>query len=97
CQHSVCQHGIATVMERSSDGGRLTAHAHFSACFVTMQLVVVLSAICIALCAADVYMHNPRGSNNRLNEQSANRNNGNRMFNSQNNNRGGYNKGDNST
>jgi len=43
---------------------------------------------------ADVYMHNPRGSNNRLNEQSANRNNGNRMFDSQNNNRGGYNKGD---
>lgn len=43
---------------------------------------------------ADVYMHNPRGSNNRLNERSANRNNGNRMFDSQNNNRGGYNKGD---
>jgi len=42
----------------------------------------------------DVYMHNPRGSNNRLNERSANRNNGNRMFDSQNNNRGGYNKGD---
>lgn len=31
----------------------------------------------------DVYMHNPRGSNNRLNERSANRNNGNRMFDSQ--------------
>lgn len=29
------------------------------------------------------YMHNPRGSNNRLNERSANRNNGNRMFDSQ--------------
>jgi len=40
---------------------------------------------------ADVYLHNPRGSNNRLNEKSANRNNANRMFNSQNNNRGGYN------
>jgi len=39
-------------------------------------------------------MHNPRGSNNRLNERSANRNNGDRMFDSQNNNRGGYNKGD---
>lgn len=36
----------------------------------------------------------PRGSNNRLNEKSANRNNGNRLFDSQNNNRGGYNKGD---
>lgn len=36
----------------------------------------------------------PKGSNNRLNEKSANRNNGNRMFDSQNNNRGGYNVGD---
>ena len=54
-------------------------------------LVVALLA---ALGAADVYMHNPRGSNNRLNERSANRNNGNRLFDSQNNNRGGYNKGD---
>jgi plastocyanin len=43
---------------------------------------------------ADVYMHNPSGSNNRLNEQNANRNNGNRLFDSQNNNRGGYNVGD---
>lgn len=49
---------------------------------------------CVGVTVADVYMHNPRGSNNRLNEQSANRNNGNRMFDSQNNNRGGYNKGD---
>lgn len=36
----------------------------------------------------------PRGSNNRLNEKSANRNNANRMFDSQNNNRGGYNVAD---
>lgn len=36
-------------------------------------------------------MQNPKGSNNRLNEKSANRNNGNRLFDSQNNNRGGYN------
>jgi hypothetical protein len=43
---------------------------------------------------ADVYMHKPRGSNNRLNEANANRNNGNRLFDSQNNNRGGYNVGD---
>ena len=32
---------------------------------------------------ADVYMHNPRGSNNRLNENSANRRNNNRLFDSQ--------------
>ncbi|XP_072175305.1 protein DD3-3-like [Diadema setosum] len=43
---------------------------------------------------ADVYLHNPRGSNNRLNEQSANRQNANRAFDSQNNNRGGYNVGE---
>jgi hypothetical protein len=43
---------------------------------------------------ADIYMHCPRGSNNRLNEKSANRNNANRAFDSQNNNRGGYNVGD---
>jgi len=39
-------------------------------------------------------MHMPKGSNNRLNEKSANRANGNRLFDSQNNNRGGYNVGD---
>jgi len=48
-------------------------------------LFLVLSA------HADVYLHNPKGCNNRLNEKSANRNNANRLFNSQNNNRGGYN------
>ena len=32
---------------------------------------------------ADVYFHNPRGSNNRLNEASTARANNNRMFNSQ--------------
>ena len=60
-------------------------------------------------------MHSPRGSNNRLNERSANRDNANRLFDSQvsvkaklysatiifpffqNNNRGGYNAGDQDT
>lgn len=39
-------------------------------------------------------MHNPRGSNNRLNEASANRANNDRLFDSQNNNRGGVNVGE---
>ena len=39
---------------------------------------------------ADVYLHSPRGSNNRLNEQNVNRDNNNRLFDSQNNNKGGY-------
>jgi hypothetical protein len=42
----------------------------------------------------DIYLHNPRGSNNRLDENNNNRNNGNRMFDSHNNVRGGYNVGD---
>lgn len=48
----------------------------------------------VGLAFGDVYMHNPRGSNDRLNERSANRDNGDRLFDSQNNNRGGYNVGD---
>lgn len=43
--------------------------------------------------SADVYLHAPRGSNNRLNEQNVNRDNNNRLFNSQNNNKGGYSVG----
>lgn len=42
---------------------------------------------------ADVYLHNMRGSNNRLDEARRDRNNANRMFDSQNNNRGGNNVG----
>lgn len=42
----------------------------------------------------DVYMHNPRGSNNKLNEVSNNRANANRLFDSQNNGAGGYQVGD---
>jgi len=38
----------------------------------------------------DVFLHNPRGSNNRLNEANTNRNNANRLFDSQNNAKGGY-------
>ena len=52
--------------------------------------IVTLSALIIAL-NGDCYLHYFRGSNNRLNEASANRNNANRLFDSQNNNRGGYN------
>ena len=56
----------------------------------------VLSSILLALQGinGDVYMHMPRGSNNRLNEKSTGRQNGNRLFDSQNNNNGGYNVAD---
>ena len=50
-----------------------------------MKTVVILTII-VSLCfivKADVYMQNPRGSNNRLNEKSATRANNNRAFDSQ--------------
>jgi hypothetical protein len=50
-----------------------------------ITLVCLLAVI--SLVAADVYMHNPRGSNNRYRGDT---NNQNRAFNSQNNNNGGY-------
>lgn len=58
-----------------------------------MKIIFFIFAF-ITACIADCYMHEPRGCNNRLNEKSANRNNANRLFDSQNNNRGGYNVGD---
>jgi len=47
----------------------------------------------LGVATADVYLHAPRGSNNRLNEQNVNRDNNNRLFDSQNNNKGGYSVG----
>ena len=49
--------------------------------------------VCLQTCVGDIYLHNPRGSNNRLDEASRNRNNARRLFDSQNNERGGYNVG----
>lgn len=51
---------------------------------------VQLLMLCVV---GDVYMQTPPGSNNRLDEQNRERDNANRMFDSQNNNRGGYNVG----
>jgi len=60
-----------------------------------MKLIsITLFALYASVGLADTYMHEFRGSNNRLNEKSANRQNANRMFDSQNNNRGGYNVGE---
>lgn len=46
-----------------------------------LQIFCLFALFAVVL--SDTYMHMPRGSNNRLNEQSANRNNANRLFNSQ--------------
>jgi len=54
------------------------------------RAIALLLLSIIALVAGDLYLHNPRGSNDRLNEANTNRNNGNRMFDSQNNAKGGY-------
>ena len=48
--------------------------------FVLRLLVMVLT---INLAKGDVYLHSPRGSNNRLNENRDNRANNNRLFDSQ--------------
>ena len=61
------------------------------------QRVFYLLSIFLHLCPLtlqDIYLHNPRGSNNRLNEKARARANPKRLFDSQNNNRGGYNVGE---
>lgn len=55
--------------------------------------VLLLTAFVLLSVRADVYLHSVRGSNNRLDEANRERNNANRMFDSQNNDRGGYNVG----
>jgi hypothetical protein len=54
----------------------------------TMKLSAL--ALFVAGANADTYMHNPPGNNDRNRERNDNRNNGNRLFDSQNNDKGGY-------
>lgn len=56
-------------------------------------LFIIYASSFVLISHADIYMHNPRGSNNRLDENGRERNNEQRMFDSQNNDRGGYNIG----
>ena len=56
--------------------------------------ILLVSSVLLNAVLGDIYLHSPRGSNNRLNEENNNRRNGNRLFDSQNNNAGGYNVGD---
>ena len=60
-----------------------TAAPVFGLARCTMKTLFSLSLLPLAL--ADLYMHNPRGSNNKLNEVSNNAQNQNRLFDSQNN------------
>eukprot|EP01027_Heterolobosea_sp_BB2_P022439 GEZU01033035.1.p1 GENE.GEZU01033035.1~~GEZU01033035.1.p1 ORF type:complete len:643 (-),score=247.12 GEZU01033035.1:301-2229(-) len=59
----------------------------FCAAIVAVLLVL---GVAVDSVFADVYLHNMRGNNNRLNEANTNRNNANRLFDSQNNAKGGY-------
>ncbi|KAI3646883.1 hypothetical protein MP228_007104 [Amoeboaphelidium protococcarum] len=56
---------------------------------LSLSLLLLVSKV-----GGDCYMNNPRGSNNKLNEQSNNVNNDNRLFDSQNNGNAGYQVGD---
>jgi hypothetical protein len=58
----------------------------------TAALAVVALAVVGLLhsAAGDSYIQNPRGSNDKLNEESNNRQNANRLFDSQNNAQAGY-------
>jgi len=55
-----------------------------------MKLTVAILFALVAVALCDLYLHNPRGCNDRLNEANTNRNNANRLFDSQNNAKGGY-------
>jgi hypothetical protein len=54
-----------------------------------MKVLVVL-AMLFAVTTADLYLHNPPGANNRNRERNDNRNNADKMMDSQNNGKGGY-------
>ena len=58
-----------------------------------MKLFLLLS-ICAFVANGDIYMHNLRGSNNRLKSSGSQVSNANRLFDSQNNANGGYNVGE---
>ena len=57
-----------------------------------MRTIAVVLALATAVLSVhgDVYLHHPKGSNDRNCERNVNRNNGNRLFDSQNNAKGGY-------
>jgi hypothetical protein len=52
--------------------------------------LILLIGIFLISCYADIYLHNPRGGNNRNCETTTNRKNANRLWDSQNNDAGGY-------
>ena len=55
-----------------------------------MRFSLFIGILFLTNAYGDVYLHNPRGNNNRCDERSNDRNNANRLFDSQNNAAGGY-------
>jgi hypothetical protein len=55
---------------------------------MAVMIKLLLVVVCLTLVAGDCYMHWPRGSNNRLNGNNENRDQNNRLFDSQNNAKG---------
>lgn len=60
---------------------------------MAMQKYLLISLVLLKTVLGDVYLHSIRGANNRLDEANRERNNGNRLYDTQNNDRGGYNVG----
>jgi len=58
-----------------------------------LQVLLLTFVSFLSTVQADMYLQSVRGSNNRLDEANRERNNANRLFDSQNNDRGGYNVG----
>ena len=54
------------------------------------MMILKIISLFFTLVSADVYLHNPRGSNNRCDRRTNDRRNANRLFDSQNNAAGGY-------
>ena len=78
-------------MRGSTLGQGDAVHGHVEALTLKKSLksLFVLVLLSFAGVESDVYMHNPRGSNDRNCERNVARDNGNRLFNSQNNANGG--------
>ena len=56
-----------------------------------IHLLFIVVVVFVSKLNADIYLHFPPGSNNRVNENTANRQNDKNAFDSQNNDKGGYN------
>lgn len=68
----------------------LLAPMPMTSTFPTFLLILLLALSLSWKVRADIYLHNPRGANGRNCERNVNRNNGNRLYDTQNNAKGGY-------